>query len=62
MREVSVWDAINWLKHHKEQWVVRVPARPFLGASPETRKIWADALMGDIGERFKAKNYANLLT
>ncbi|MEA4863374.1 MAG: phage virion morphogenesis protein [Victivallaceae bacterium] len=62
LKTVTVGDAVNWLRAHKDSWTIRVPARPFLGAGREQRKIWADTLMGDIRERFRAKNYANLLT
>ncbi|MGE4301990.1 MAG: phage virion morphogenesis protein [Victivallaceae bacterium] len=62
LKTITVGDAINWLRAHKDSWTIRVPARPFLGAGREQRKIWADTLMGDIRERFRAKNYANLLT
>ena len=62
MKSVTVGDAINWLNAHKDSWVIRVAPRPVLGANQEVRKLWGDKLMGDIRERFRAKNYADLLT
>ena len=61
-RRVTVGDAINWLNAHPDSWVIRVARRPILGASEEAQKLWAEALMGDIRERFRAKSYADLLT
>jgi len=62
MATVTVGDAVNYLTAGPQSWIIRVPARPFLGANDQQKQIWGDALMRDIRERFRAKNYGNLLS
>jgi hypothetical protein len=61
MENVTVGHAYQWLRSMPAAWAIKVPARPFLGASDELLRRFGDELRIGLRERFRAKNHANLL-
>ena len=61
MENVTVGQAVEYLKATKESWVVKVPARPFLGISEAQRRRMIDVLYAGIDAKFRAKDHGDLL-
>lgn len=60
-KTVTVGHAYHYLKNLPQKWYIRTPSRPFLGASPELQRRWAQVLLQELNERFKIKNHQGLL-